>query len=81
MKISCSSYGGRGSSAEIESNHGYNSILVVDGRNYSAKKACLLAAKRLRVLAARFELLAQEREPYNFKVHSKINRCHIDLGD
>lgn len=73
MKISCALYNGRGSSAQIESNDG-DSIAIVEGINYSAKKACLLAAKRLRDLAEKFEMLAKEPNPYNYKVHSKINQ-------
>jgi hypothetical protein len=35
------------------------------------------AAKALRDAAARFELLAQESEPYQSKVHDRINRTIV----
>ena len=71
MRISCALFNGRGSLAQIESHDG-DSIAIVEGVNYSPRKACLLAAKRLRALADKFELLAEEKEPYNYRVHSRI---------
>ena len=54
---------------------GIDSIDLV--KDKSKKTACLMAAKKLRDLAARFELLAAEKEPTNCDVHNRINRMKL----
>ena len=41
------------------------------------KAACLKAAKALREAADRFDILAQESEPYHGKTHDRINRAKL----
>lgn len=41
------------------------------------RAACLKAAKALRDAADRFDLLAQEPEPYHGKTHDRINRAKL----
>lgn len=41
------------------------------------RAACLKAANALREAADRFELLAQEPEPYHGKTHDRINRTKL----
>jgi hypothetical protein len=64
---------GDGSSASIEYDDG-ESFCVAQGRSMGAKTACKKAAKQLRTLADKFDMLADENEPYQLEVQKRVNR-------
>lgn len=76
MKLSINLYfrNGRAALATVEDENGQEADLAA---RTSPKAACLSAAKTLRTAAARFELLAQEAEPYQHKVQQAVNRKRI----
>lgn len=74
LKISLARHNGRSALARVEDGDEQD-IAVADCA--SPKAACLKAAKALREAADRFELLAQESEPYHGKTHDRINRAKL----
>ena len=72
LNVSLSIYNGNGSCASIESKDDH-SFRLAEGYSLSAKAACRKAAKDLRDAAARFDLLADEKDPYHRLTHQKIN--------
>lgn len=62
--------------ATVEDEDGM-SIDIAGGDGLTPRRACLSAAKSLRDAASRFEMLAREREPYQGKVHDRINRTKV----
>ena len=50
---------------------------IAGGMGTSPAKACQSAAKKLRGLADRFDLLAQEKDPCNCATHDKVNKARV----
>jgi hypothetical protein len=74
LKISISRHNGSSALARVEDGEDRD-IELADCP--TPKAACIKAAKALRDAAARFELLALESEPYQCKVHDRINRTKL----
>jgi hypothetical protein len=75
MKIRLSIYNSCGALAAIESHREDEGNLdIVYGMSYSAETACKLAALKLRKMADRFDLLANEKTPFNIDTQNKINK-------
>jgi len=72
LEVTCAKFNGTGACASIEDDDGY-SLTVAEGRNYTSKYACTLAAKRLRDAADRLDILANESEPFKSATHQRIN--------
>jgi hypothetical protein len=51
--------------------------IVLNKRSRCAKDTCEEAAKVLRELALRFELLAQEEDPFKASTQDKINKIQL----
>lgn len=52
----------------------YESMTIAGSRNTTIGTACRNAAKRLRLMAHRFEALANEKDPYQRVTQTKINK-------
>ena len=76
LKVVLSKFNDTGSIAHIANDDDYTMDVAV-GVATKPKAACMAAAKALREAAARFELLAQEAEPYQCKTHTRINRAKL----
>lgn len=74
LKISLARHNGSSALARVEDGE-ERDIELADCA--TPKAACMQAAKALREAAARFELMAQESEPYQGKVHDRINRAKV----
>lgn len=74
LKISLARHNGSSALARVE-NYDERDIDLADCA--TPKAACLNAAKALRDAADRFDLLAQEPEPYHGKTHDRINRSKL----
>ena len=72
LEVTCAKYNGTGACASIEDDDD-NSFTVAEHRNYTAKQACAIAARRLREAADRLDVLANEPEPFKFATHQRIN--------
>lgn len=73
--IYCGSYKETGTLCSIVD---YNSFCIekmnlVISRKSDSKKACKLAAKKLRLLADKFDRLAKKNNPKNLKTQRRIN--------
>ncbi len=78
LKISLARHNGRSALARVEN----DDELDIDIADCSTPRAaCLKAAKALREAADRFDLLAQEPEPYHGKTHDRINRAKLTPND
>jgi len=71
---------GNGSSAALVNDDG-DVIDLCQGKSITAKAACKKAAARLRVLAYRFECLANEDTPYRESVQNKINKIKVEVPE
>lgn len=80
VMIICGTYNDKGSTCAIadEGSICKERITLVQSRTMSGKKSCLLAAKRLRQLAKRFEKLAKKKNPKSLKNQIKINGMEMD---
>lgn len=78
LEVSLGKYNGKYALAHIENDH-ENIIDVTDGHHKDPKAACVAAAKALREAAFRFEALAEEPEPFNWKTHQTINRKRLSI--
>ena len=74
LKISLARHNGSSALARVEDSD-ERDIELADCA--TPKAACLKAAKALREAADRFDLLAQEAEPYHGKTHDRINRAKL----
>lgn len=70
LSISLGKLNGKYALAHIE-NDDENIIDVTDGHHKDPKAACVAAAKALREAATRFDALADEAEPFNYKTPSR----------
>lgn len=59
----------------------FSSLQLLETSNPDPAYACKQAAERLRQMAARFELLAQEPQPYKEATHKKINFVEVFRDD
>lgn len=78
INISLALYNGKGSMAGIEAFEDMGGSLdIAGGMSMSPRLACMSAAKALRAAAERFDRLAGEDDPYNYKTQRKINRQKV----
>ena len=78
LEISLSKLNGKYAIANIE-NDDEHVIDVTDGHHKDVKAACKAAAKSLREAAFRFDALAEEAEPFNYKTHNRINKKRVQV--
>lgn len=77
LKIYLSKNIGLGGATATIANENDDEIEVAGGRTVSPKRACLNAARRLRLAAGRFELLAKNDKPFNEATHRTVNAIRL----
>ncbi len=75
LNISLSFFNGHSASAHIADSDDNSLEIALKG---NPKPACREAAKALRQAAARFDLLADEDEPFKVTTHARINRTKVE---
>jgi len=85
MKIAISLLNDHGSLARLEDGEGRSVELIESNSSRDAKRLCQRAAKELRACALRFELLAEEPDPFKVTTQDRVNRAkveaHNDCGE
>ena len=76
LAIALAKYNGKWVMASIE-NDDESTLCITDGHHKDPKAACAAAARALRNAATRFDALANEPEPYNYKTHNAINKKRL----
>lgn len=79
LYVSLSLYNGTGSCASIEDTKEDHLMRIREGYSLPPKTACKKAAQDLREAAARFDLLAEEKFPYNITTHDRINKTKVTI--
>ena len=78
MKIAISQLNDHGSLARLEDGEGRSVDFGISHTSRDAKRLCQRAAKELRECALRFEMLAQEADPFKVTTQARVNRAKIE---
>lgn len=77
LKIAISLLNDSGSLARLENDDMDSLDFCESNTSRDAKKLCLKAAKELREYAARFEMLANEPDPFKVTTQVRVNRMKV----
>lgn len=78
LKIAISLLNESGSLARLENDDMDSVDFCESNTSQDAKKLCMKAAKELREYAARFEMLANEPNPFKEATQNRVNRAKVE---
>lgn len=78
LQIAISKLNESGSLARLENDDMDSVDFCISNTSQDAKKLCLKAAKELREYAARFEMLANEPDPFKEATQNRVNRAKVE---